>query len=233
MAGRLAASVLKELIGWWEMASSRVADLCLGGCERASAGAEVLRRGVVVAVKDASSSVNVAEDPFCIRSLPEVLEKRSAEAARCASDLSNEAAERVAFILAEASDLAVLGLRELSSEEDGEVDGRRSDLSEAVELAETDRDVWEASLKREGEACAESFWSGEGMSEEWAAAPSCDRLRRCGAPVDGDDTGIIVVASFKIVLDVGCRRMGRDLAMLCNAERSGEAVQPRQNAGND
>ncbi|GAC92855.1 vacuolar protein sorting protein [Pseudozyma hubeiensis SY62] len=205
------------------MASSTVADLCLDGCERASAGAELLRRGVVVAVKDASSPVKAAEEPVCIRSLAELLEKRSAEAARCASDLSNEAAERVAFILAEASDLAVLGLRELSAEEDGEVDARRSDLSEAVELAETHRDVWEASLRGEGEACAESLWSGEGMCEELASAPSCDRLRRWGAPVDVDDTGIVVVASFKIARDAGCGRMGPDLTMLCNAEKSGES----------
>ena len=55
--------------------------------------------------------------------------------------MSEEAAERVAFNFAEASDLAVLGLRAERKGEEGDVDGRRSDLSEMEELPDMEREL--------------------------------------------------------------------------------------------
>lgn len=47
----------------------------------------------------------------------------------------------MAFNFAEASDLAVLGLRAESKGEEGDVDGRRSDLSEMEELPDMEREL--------------------------------------------------------------------------------------------
>jgi len=75
-----------------------------------------------------------ADAPFTVRSWLEVV---ACEGER-AEPLSEEAAERVAFIFAEASDLAALGLR---AESACEVDGIVSVGREVAELAETEREL--------------------------------------------------------------------------------------------
>ena len=88
-----------------------------------------MRRDDVIEVEEEE-----ADAPFTVRSWLGVVvcEEERAE------PLSEEAAERVAFIFAEASDLAALGLRAVG---ECEADGRVSVAREVASLAETDREL--------------------------------------------------------------------------------------------
>lgn len=86
--------------------------------------------------------------------------------------MSEEAAERAAFILAEASDLAILCLPAVG---EGELDVRRPEVIETVELLpERERDAaacWSAAgERRDGDACADRL-------EPSAALLALDALR--------------------------------------------------------
>lgn len=92
------------------------------------------------------------------------------------------AAESVALSFAEASDLAVLGLRVASAAEEDEeaAEATRSDLSELIELPDTEREfeAEEASRWRVGDAYTKGLASTErSLEDNDESAASCERLR--------------------------------------------------------
>lgn len=108
----------------------------MGGRELARSAAEALRRDAVEIEGEGADVPFNVQSWLGVAASEEDADERSA--ARCVEDLSEEAAERVAFIFAEASDLAALGLR---AESACEVDGIVSVGREVAELAETEREL--------------------------------------------------------------------------------------------
>lgn len=113
------------------------------------------------------------------------------------------AAESVALSFAEASDLAVLGLRVASAAEEDEeaADATRSDRSELIELPDTERELdgEEASRWRVGDAYTKGLASTErSLDDDEGSATSCERLRWCEGPAVVDETGMVTVAIVRV-----------------------------------